>query len=98
MTTKNLKKYLSKGHKMEPPWIKFPDIKWGSIGWKMAPGETYWLAWGRWYDELTDQQKIDYKNQWVEPEGWGGFFCFIEHGVLPDWIIERTEKARAEKT
>lgn len=32
---------------LSPVWITFPKIPWGSIGWRMGPGEDYWHSWAK---------------------------------------------------
>ena len=82
---------------MEPPWIKYPQIAWGSSGWRMGAGEDYWCDWCKWFSDLTTEQKSDVRKNWPEPDGWQGFFDFIEHQKIPDWMKERLNKARAER-
>lgn len=81
---------------MEPPWIKYPKIAWGSMGWRMGAGEDYWCDWVGWYKKLSDNQKIEFKNTWEEPDGWLGFFNFIEYKKIPSWMKERINKIRAD--
>lgn len=38
----------------------------------MGGGEDYWHRWVTWF-----------KGTWPEPEGWEGFYSFIETGALP---------------
>ena len=79
---------------MNPPWIKFPSIKWGSMGWRMGGGEDYWCLWCDWYRAQSKENKIDYKIQWSEPEGWEGFYDLIEHGTLPERAKKMLNEAR----
>lgn len=73
----------------EPVWIAFPKISWGSIGWRMGAGEDYWHSWVGWYKGLPEEMRALYKQSWVEPEGWGGFYEFMETGALPPWKLEQ---------
>lgn len=74
---------------LNPPWIDFDRIPWGSIGWRMGFGEVYWLNWCSAFSELTDAQKAKYQLRWPEVDGWMGFYAFIEHGALPPQVAER---------
>lgn len=71
---------------MKPIWIEYPEIPWGSIGWRMGPSEDYWVNWGAWFKELSSVQKHSYIQEWQEPQQWVGFYDFIEFGTLPIWM------------
>ena len=77
---------------MQPLWIAFPRIRWGSIGWRMGAGEDYWHAWTAWFRSLHQAERDAYKAQWREPDGWNDFYSFIETGELPRWYLERQQK------
>jgi hypothetical protein len=77
---------------MKPVWIAFPDIPWGSVGWRMGFGETYWYEWKAWYLALPIDQRVEYKAKWSEPEPWAGFYDFMEHGTTPRWLAELRQK------
>lgn len=77
---------------MKPVWIAFPRIPWGSVGWRMGHGEDYWHAWAPWFNALAPDARDAYKSRWPEPEGWMGFYEFIETGKLPGWINEQQKK------
>jgi hypothetical protein len=77
---------------MQPVWIAFPRIPWGSIGWRMGAGEDYWHAWAPWFRSLPEAERDAYKSEWPEPDGWKDFYSFIETGKLPGWFLERQQK------
>lgn len=77
---------------MQPVWIAFPTIPWGSIGWRMGPGEDYWHSWVPWFKSLVQAEREGYKAQWLEPEGWEDFYAFVETGKSPGWMRERQQK------
>jgi hypothetical protein len=79
----------------KPPWIEFPDIPWGSVGWRMGSGETHWNDWHCWYKELTEAERLQYQINWPEREDWEGFYAFIEKGTKPQWAADFHEKLRA---
>ncbi|SFQ34428.1 hypothetical protein SAMN03159339_6871 [Variovorax sp. 770b2] len=68
---------------LSPVWITFPKIPWGSIGWRMGPGEDYWHSWAKWFKAASLQDRERYKTQWPEPEGW-------KAGRLEGWKAGRT--------
>jgi hypothetical protein len=77
---------------MKPLWVEFPDIPWGSAGWRMGFGETYWYAWREWFLNLAYDEREKYKAEWREPESWIGLYPFIEAGTTPQWLVERRQK------
>lgn len=59
---------------MEPPWIKYPKIPLGSIGWRMGGGEVYWYAFREWYSSLLEDERLAFIASFPEPTGWQGFY------------------------
>jgi hypothetical protein len=51
---------------MVPPWIKFPDIPRGRIGWRMGAGEDYWNSFAGWYVGLEPAEKTLFKSKFPE--------------------------------
>jgi hypothetical protein len=80
---------------MNPVWKEFPDIPWGSVGWRMGHGEVYWQTWAQWFKAISDTERGTYKVEWPEPEAWSGFYRFIELGELPPWVIEKRKAEEA---
>jgi hypothetical protein len=70
---------------LEPPWIKYPHIPLGSIGWRGGYGEVYWFEFKDWYRALNNDEKIAVQTQYPEPhivkEGypWTGFYDRLEN-------------------
>ncbi|MEZ0244130.1 MAG: hypothetical protein ACAH11_12200 [Sphingomonas sp.] len=58
-----------------PPWLKHPDIRRGSIGWRMGYGETYLIEFDRWYASLGSGGRQHYREQYPEPTDWDGFYA-----------------------
>jgi protein-tyrosine-phosphatase/N-acetylglutamate synthase-like GNAT family acetyltransferase len=57
-----------------PLWIKHPEIRRYSIGWRMGYGEWYAWMFHHWWAELDDATRAAYRTRWV-PEGeWVGWF------------------------
>ena len=62
------------------PWVAFPEIPMGSIGWRMGHGEDYWHIFDQWFRALTQTERNRIKAKYPEPaqvqEGlpWTGFY------------------------
>jgi hypothetical protein len=78
-----------------PLWVAFPDIPWGSLGWRMGFGEAHANAWMPWFKELSDEERRAYIAHWPEPEGWAGFYAMATSGATPPHIIEKNRKVEA---
>jgi hypothetical protein len=63
---------------MKPPWKQFPQIQYGSIGWRMGPGEDYWDEFDRWYKRKNPDHRKRYREENPEPDGWEGFYDLKE--------------------
>ena len=59
-TNKTIAEELTPQGDLLPPWLKFPKIQAGSIGWRMGYGEIYMLAWDKWSDKFNQEQLIAY--------------------------------------
>ena len=53
-----------------PPWLKFPGIPPGSIGWRMGGGEGYLCEFSPWHSGLTPEGRRKYKEMYPPPKGW----------------------------
>lgn len=60
---------------MQPPWIEFPTIPLGSIGWRMGAGEEYWARFDKWFRQLQPSQRQRFTGEHPEPDGWVGFYA-----------------------
>lgn len=76
-----LQRMIQTGKQMEPPWIAFPGISNGSIGWRMGAGETFLMTWDRWYRKISKEERKRYQDNHPEPESWQGFYKSKE-----DWM------------
>jgi hypothetical protein len=57
-----------------PPWLRYPDIRYGSIGWRMGPGEVYMMAWTEWSGSFTADQLLEYFRHYAPvPPEWLSF-------------------------
>lgn len=59
---------------MVPPWIKFPNIPLGSIGWRMGVGEDYWFRFRSWWFRQIRAKRVAVKTKYPEPREWLGFY------------------------
>lgn len=40
----------------------------------MGSGEYYMMQWSDWYEQLSEEAKIDYQLKYPEPKQWKGFY------------------------
>ncbi len=66
---------------MVPLWAAYPLLwrYWG--GWRQGSGEYYKFRWFAWWQTLSDEMKVEYRNRYPEPEdeelSWQGFYELI---------------------
>jgi ribA/ribD-fused uncharacterized protein len=56
---------------MAPLWLMYPNIPYGSIGWRMGYGEYYSMDLYRWFNKLEEDEKESYIEMFPEPKRWG---------------------------
>ncbi|MGB4813275.1 MAG: hypothetical protein WBP13_12460 [Methylophilaceae bacterium] len=59
---------------MSPPWLKYPKIPLGSLGWRMGAGETYWYDFQDWFALQSEHARQVFAGQFPEPLDWQGFY------------------------
>ena len=59
---------------MIPPWQQFPEIPFGSIGWRMGYGEEFWDTFDAWFKAQTSAFQKNYSEEYPEPSDWRGFY------------------------
>lgn len=59
---------------MAPPWLMYPEISNGSIGWRMGYGEHYMCHFIEWLESLTESEQKKYQQMFPEPKQWRGFY------------------------
>jgi hypothetical protein len=59
---------------MVPPWVKYPAILRGSIGWRMGEGEGYWDDFRVWWVAQSAAVQGAMRAAYPEPPGWVGFY------------------------
>lgn len=57
-----------------PPWLKYPNIPFGSIGWRMGDGEEYGMSFHDWFSRQPVDIQARFKSKYVPPADWSGFF------------------------
>lgn len=57
-----------------PPWIKYPNIPLGSIGWRMGSGDYYWDCFIGWWKLQDINTQLQIKIKYPAPEVWGDFY------------------------
>lgn len=59
---------------MPPPWLLFPHILYGSIGWRMGYGEDYMMQFREWFNSLDTAKKDKYIELFPGPFEWIGWY------------------------
>lgn len=56
------------------PWMRFPDIHPGSIGWRMGAGESYLTEFHYWWSTLTRDERVQVELLHPATGPWAGWF------------------------
>jgi hypothetical protein len=56
-----------------PPWVKYPNLRVGSMGWRMGMGEWHLEKFRNWWAVQSDETCQAFKAKYPEPEEWHGF-------------------------
>lgn len=59
---------------MPPPWLAYPHIERGSIGWRMGYGEDYMFRFHDWLSKLFQEEREEYRKLFPEPVTWNGWW------------------------
>lgn len=62
---------------MLPPWMKFPDVPYQSIGWRMGGPESYLMDWYSWFRGLSDGDKKIVISRYTIPDDWRNFISAL---------------------
>ena len=65
---------IDDGGIMVPPWIKYPNLPIGSMGWRMGQGEIYIDDFYSWYFSNPREKRVEIMNKYKEPNEWTGFY------------------------
>lgn len=53
-----------------PPWLAFPKLECGSMGWRMGAGEAFLEQWMPWQNSLTPEDRQAYEELFPQPMPW----------------------------
>jgi hypothetical protein len=67
---------MQEGSFLKPPWHAYP-YPWGSLGWRMGSGESYWQEFSDWFRSLSLEARAAYGANYPEPQDWKYFYEFI---------------------
>jgi hypothetical protein len=57
-----------------PPWVKYPNLRRGSMGWRMGMGERHLQEiFGPWWKHLPEAARERYRADYPAPDEWRGF-------------------------
>ena len=57
-----------------PPWVKYPNLRRGSMGWRMGRGEHFLLRIiAPWWRQLPESGREQYRLDYPAPQEWRGF-------------------------
>lgn len=60
-----------------PPFAECPDIKRGSVGFRMGYGESYSGEFDKWWSAQDQETRLKTKEAYPEPEGWDGYWLMM---------------------
>lgn len=72
-----------------PPWLKYKELKFGSMGWRMGYGEEYWTKFSKWFSSLNLNDVKIYIKKFPEPPEWSGFYRNKLKHQFPNEDIEQ---------
>jgi ribA/ribD-fused uncharacterized protein len=59
---------------IQTPWTKFPNVDSSDMFWRMGIGEDYLTEFSKFYQSLTDREKMIYKLTNPQPYEWTDFY------------------------
>ena len=87
---------------MKPLWLEYPDVSRFEIFWRMGGGEDYAYKLHNWYEELSAEDKAEYRELFPEPAEWRGcwddyyneneYFIFSDNFSVLRWDGDGTPK------
>ena len=60
----------------KPPW-QIRSYPWGSMGWRMGMGQTYWEDFVQWFLTLEPAARARFADANPEPPDWNYFYEYI---------------------
>ncbi len=61
---------FSLNNPIPPPWLMYPEIPLGSIGWRMGYGEYYLDHFNQWFRNLSKNEQDQYNILFPKPKHW----------------------------
>lgn len=62
-----------------PPWLKYPQLFYGCIGWRMGYGEYYLGEYMNWLEGLDELKKREFEEKFPKPVSWD-YSTIIKNG------------------
>lgn len=59
---------------MVPPWVKYPNLPRGSMGWRMGVGESYLDDFDKWWSRQRRDVRLRVKSVYPEPSDWPEYY------------------------
>jgi len=74
-----------------PPWEKYPNLRRGSMGWRMGAGEIFLReTFAPWWSKLGEAERTKYRLAHPAPDEWKGYLSpadFDSDGrMVPPWV------------
>lgn len=66
--------FESLNNEVAPPWKKYPGIDPLDMFWRMGDGEDHVIETGKYWNSLTERQRIIYELTHPAPPGWEHFY------------------------
>ncbi|WP_432651063.1 NADAR family protein [Huintestinicola sp.] len=81
---------------MAPPWLKYPELFYGCIGWRMGYGECYMEEYLHWLDGLNEAKRKEFEEKFPKPVSWD-HSKIIKNGdyAIAAWRCEGSPKYSA---
>lgn len=65
---------LDSAGRFVPPWVKYPNLRRGSMGWRMGMGEWYLDKFKPWWQQLAEADRAAYRLAYPPPPEWQGYY------------------------
>lgn len=59
---------------MVPPWVKYSNIPYGSVGWRMGTGEGYLDSFKEWFKSRDREIQNAVMKAYNDHNDWEGFY------------------------
>jgi len=77
---------------MAPPWIRFPHIPQGSVGWRMGYGEKYGMEFSEWLAKLSKKDRLKYEELFPSPKTWRNYYnpILMDNSYFDEYFYKGT--------